>query len=167
MRLEAWKPQCRRADAYPLRPRHATAHSRVLLEPRRPKHAGIELGPAFEWRVAGCRRRCRIRCVVDHRQEYPLPTELNEAKNRHSCPRKRPMADLAPARRSCRRCREHCHTRQLHRSPETQRRLGQAFSPLPIRNPVVRQNSSGLSIISALICLACGSQVRPHQSCAL
>jgi hypothetical protein len=82
-------------------------------------------------------------------------------------PRKRPMADLAPARRSCRRCRERCHTRQLHRSPDTPRRLGQAFSPLPIPNPAVRQNSSGLSIISALICLACGSQVRPHQSCAL
>ena len=64
------------------------------------------------------------------------------------------MADLAPACRSCRRCRERCHTWQLHRSPDTPRRLGQAFSPRTIRNPVVRQNSSGLSIISALLVTA-------------
>ena len=64
------------------------------------------------------------------------------------------MTDLAPASRSCRRCRERCHTWQLHRSPDTPRRLGQAFSPRTIRNPVVRQNSSGLSIISALLVAA-------------
>jgi hypothetical protein len=64
------------------------------------------------------------------------------------------MADLAPACRSCRRCRERCHTWQLHRSPDTPHRLGQAFSPRTIRNPVVRQNSSGLSIISALVVTA-------------
>lgn len=45
-------------------------------------------------------------------------------------------------------------TWQLHRSPDTPRRLGQAFSPRTIRNPVVRQNSSGLSIISALLVAA-------------
>src|SRR5438132_10164826 len=64
------------------------------------------------------------------------------------------MADLAPACRSCRRCRERCHTWQLHRSPDTPRRLGQAFSPRAIRNPVVRQNSSGLSITSPLLVAA-------------
>src|SRR5205807_10017921 len=53
-----------------------------------------------------------------------------------------------------RRCRERCHTWQLHRSPDTPRRLGQAFSPRAIRNPVFRQNSSGLSIISALLVAA-------------
>ncbi len=45
-------------------------------------------------------------------------------------------------------------TWQLHRSPDTPRRLGQAFSARTIRNPVVRQNSSGLSIISALLVAA-------------
>src|SRR5260370_16777596 len=62
------------------------------------------------------------------------------------------MADVAPASRSCRRRRERCHTWQLHRSPHTPGRLGQAFSPRA--NPVVRQNSSGLSIISALLVAA-------------
>lgn len=113
-------------------------------------------------RMEPCFRKRKPRALkfLSRRQEHPLPTELNEAKDRHSCPRKRAMAYLAPPRRSCRRCGERCHTWQLRRSPDTPRRLGQVFPTCgskPCGSPELKRTFE-------YICLACRSLVQTRAS---